>query len=400
MAFIRRTRVATIALLASFALGQEPTDRPFGFDESTLPVLTRSVTIFGAASYQLPTTAGLKWKYEYTNEVATDFVQLRIVALNSPGAKWWILVFDQFGRQQDRIDSSEFLPVPPSQSKGSSQSNARSQWTRSVPGRAARIELWSEEALEKLQIRVERCNYQFTEPAPKVMVEGVPLVDLATFPKTSNYYQWSKPIAYIYFQKPGTNAGSNCTGFLIAPTLLVTNHHCIYLDSQLRTAYAAFNYETGEPTPPSLHIRLIEATNTALDYSLLRIDPPAPPIDPVKLASSAVHNGEPLVLIQHPNYQPKQISRNCSVEVDQTVGAQAGLFSDFFHICSSQGGASGSPVMDGSTGQVVGLHHAGKWKDDVKAYHNLGVKIPLILKDLDQQKYSKLRAEIRQSQQM
>jgi hypothetical protein len=180
----------------------------------------------------------------------------------------------------------------------------------------------------------------------------------------------------------------------------MTNHHCIYLESQLRTAYVAFGYETGEATPESLHIRVLEATDGPLDYSLLRIDAPPAGIAPVKLSAGAVHSGQTLVLIQHPNYLPKQLSRNCGVETESTVGAQEGLYSDFFHMCSSEGGASGSPLMDAASGRVVGLHHAGKWKDDAKAYHNLGVKIPLILKNLDHPKYAKVRAEIRTSQQM
>ena len=32
---------------------------------------------------------------------------------------------------------------------------------------------------------------------------------------------------------------------------------------------------------------------------------------------------------------------------------------DFYHLCDTEGGESGSPVIDAATGRVVGLHYYG-----------------------------------------
>ena len=50
---------------------------------------------------------------------------------------------------------------------------------------------------------------------------------------------------------------------------------------------------------------------------------------------------------------------DCQLAGVDRVGVKKDDKSDFGHKCDTLGGSSGSPVMDWTTGLVVGLHHFG-----------------------------------------
>ena len=106
----------------------------------------------------------------------------------------------------------------------------------------------------------------------------------------------------------------------------------------------------------------------------------SPNVAPARLNVARVTEGHRLILIQHPDRQPKTIAvKNCVVQLPDFIGRKDGVKTDFLHACDSEGGSSGSPIMDESTGEVVGLHHLAFFDSKIMDYHNLGVKMAQIL---------------------
>ena len=78
-------------------------------------------------------------------------------------------------------------------------------------------------------------------------------------------------------------------------------------------------------------------------------------------------NGLAINFIQHPGGGLKKIgywensghTTRCTVSTNnQTYGGSASA-SQMGYGCDSEGGSSGSPVMDAGTGRIIGLHHFG-----------------------------------------
>ena len=148
------------------------------------------------------------------------------------------------------------------------------------------------------------------------------------------------------------------TGFMIAPNLVMTNHHVVSEAKQLPGVLLRFNYQEnfkGEAQPtreyPAVPAGMFHA-NKELDYAILEVqDEPGREWGWLPLQSRDVKQGERINIIQHPNGQPKQISmQNNLVEF---VGGNV-----IQYVTSTNPGSSGSPVLNDAW-QVVGLHHAG-----------------------------------------
>jgi hypothetical protein len=338
--------------------GQEPQATP-SRAEKTLPRLSRGVKLND--SHQ-NTTPGFfqgdatrpRWIFRYKQEMEVNFLRLHIFLRQeaSNGAAWYLVVKDAEQREVERLTPDSFHAEPPE----------AQAWTDIIEGREVFVELWSDLNPINLKLEVDRVNYEFESPGPRAITTGVnsmqPLLDF-TPQRDHRYYEYSLPIAFIRFVKVSDGTDSNCTGFLLTPELLITNQHCISEPWQLSGARVEFNYEPSPPRKETFKIREIVMQDGTLDFTLLKLKRPATGWPTAKIGGNPRQAGQRLVLIGHPSRSYKTISVvDCAVEHLRPPD-RPNRPDDFYHLCDTEGGESGSPVFDEATGRVIGLHYYG-----------------------------------------
>jgi endonuclease G len=156
------------------------------------------------------------------------------------------------------------------------------------------------------------------------------------------------------------------TGFLIAPGVLMTNHHVLESVDCVRESLAQFSYERdlsgGEMTPTEFALRILPEPILFkdLDLAIVAVEPRSTdgkPLDQygwLKLNSQPgkAFVGEYLTIIQHPNGERKQI---CVRENKVLKYSENGPY--IWYQTDTDAGASGSPVFNNSW-DVVALHHS------------------------------------------
>lgn len=165
-------------------------------------------------------------------------------------------------------------------------------------------------------------------------------------------------------RRNGRNAGFG-TGFLVSPTLLLTNHHVLESEEMVIRSLAEFDFENDLDFIPknSKLFRLDPArffyNNRELDFALVAVHPQATDNTPLSEfgflnliePSGKALIGESVSIIQHPEGADKQIAlRNNQI---------LGVFEHFIHYeTDTMPGSSGSPALNDQW-EVVALHHAG-----------------------------------------
>jgi len=183
------------------------------------------------------------------------------------------------------------------------------------------------------------------------------------------------------------------TGFMVSPTLFMTNNHVIPNAPFADKIRVQFNYQLG----PSGIDEITESyffdaddvfrTNPALDYTLIRVrgnqgDDVDLPRLPGEVWGFIALNDSPLYrskqhfnVIQHPSGRRKEVALQDN-EIDRLFGNVVRYKTD------TEPGSSGSPVFD-NLWQIVALHHAGGDKDATgKWLNNEGIRIDAVIKDL------------------
>ncbi|WZO98507.1 serine protease [Isosphaeraceae bacterium EP7] len=152
--------------------------------------------------------------------------------------------------------------------------------------------------------------------------------------------------------------GATGTGFLVAPDILLTNHHVLPNAATALSSYALANYER---TPPDdawgrsvvapLEPQRLFVTNSDLDFTFCGVaNLEFLGVIPVDRNSLDIARHERVNIIQHPRGRPKEIALqdNEVVRADHLVVQYS---------CDTEPGSSGSPVFN-NRWRLVAMHHA------------------------------------------
>lgn len=176
------------------------------------------------------------------------------------------------------------------------------------------------------------------------------------------------------------------TGFLIAPDLVLTNHHNLF-DEQGNKALeleVQFDYETTldgamrEPVLAKADLTSITGERDG-DWAIVRLVSPVSDRTPLQLASGRVEVNTWVAIIQHPDGLPKKIAMHHNT----VTYADANIV---HYLTDTLGGSSGSPVFN-ERWEVVALHHAGGDRElpgtNTTVFRNEGIAIGKVRARLD-----------------
>jgi V8-like Glu-specific endopeptidase len=198
-------------------------------------------------------------------------------------------------------------------------------------------------------------------------------------------YNIQKCIARIVLPQNGL-----ATGFLISPSLLITNYHVLPSKDIARGAKFQFNYQNdinGEACQEISYTSDTEIfyTNPLIDYDYTILNLNENPGDKWGF-SSLVNNSNPLlgdncIIIQHPYGRRKEIALQ---ESAITEFAAHGIVK---YTCDTDEGSSGAPLYDNEW-RLLALHHntgdVERNSQTGKTYckNNIGGLVTSIIKDL------------------
>ena len=164
------------------------------------------------------------------------------------------------------------------------------------------------------------------------------------------------------------------TGFMVSPTLLLTNNHVLPTSADAAGSFVEFAFEDdADGIPESSKVFRLDpakfyhtSPSSELDFTLVAVVPEATDgssLDVFGFLRLLEDSGkalitEPVTLIHHPRGARKQVSLRDNRMIDN--------FDRYIHYeADTQGGSSGSPVFNNQW-DVVALHHAGIAKLDKK----------------------------------
>lgn len=153
---------------------------------------------------------------------------------------------------------------------------------------------------------------------------------------------------------------ANCSGFLVAPNVLVTAGHCIRSEADCRSWKWVFDFkvdyaEQGKVTVSNNSVysckKIISQTLSSVtkdDYAVIELDRKVTDRQPLKFRKTGkIRTGEPLVVIGHPTGLPTKIADGSNVR---------SLASKYFVAnLDTYGGNSGSAVFNAKTHEVEGI---------------------------------------------
>lgn len=149
----------------------------------------------------------------------------------------------------------------------------------------------------------------------------------------------------------------DCTGFLIAPDVLITAGHCVETEFQCRNSSWVFGFKEGVERLPHRDVYRCQEIITqgfsllsfiTKDYAMLKLDRPVEGRRPLPIRTSGrARIGDPLAVIGHPSGLPLKVADEASVRRSRIAFFYTDL--DTFQ------GNSGSPVINLDTSEVEGI---------------------------------------------
>lgn len=253
-------------------------------------------------------------------------------------------------------------------------------WSFLVEADSAIVELHAGPATKarggRYGVEIDRIAHGFVAPdvepgAPQKVICGNDGREAAVCHTEIN----TRPVARLSFQSGGSSFV--CTGWLVAgqnANTMLTNNHCVATQAEVSTVQARFNYQTTtcagstQATFTSYAGGTFLRTHVGLDYTILTLQGnPEATWGEYTATSKQPTVGLTINFPQHPGGGLKRIgywenSAHTTRCTASTVNANYGgatANSQMGYGCDSEGGSSGSPIMDAGTGRIIGLHHFG-----------------------------------------
>jgi endonuclease G len=186
----------------------------------------------------------------------------------------------------------------------------------------------------------------------------------------------ARAVGRVTIRDAGGRLAGYGTGSLVAPTLLLTNHHVLPDAETARSSAIEFNYQDGidgRPLPAVVHPFDPDALFLAdeeRDFALVAVRATAAALAPfghnrlIEAEGKAII-GEFVTIVQHPRGEKKQVALRENRIVD--------IPDRFLHYSAdTEPGSSGSPVFNDQW-EVVALHHASVPVDG--GFTNEGIRI-------------------------
>ena len=231
--------------------------------------------------------------------------------------------------------------------------------------------------------------------APNFIFGAPDFEKMRDLPVDSQDYQLGRKVAYLLtIIEPGSPFGSSCTGFLVGPDLLMTNHHCIHSDfgrpapPESMRVYMDYYQEPNVDASRggvTAGVTAIISADARLDYALLRLDKPIGNIYgwlELDTTTPAVP-GESVKLIHHSKSRSKEISRRNSeiVEVPAELAANHPFMIGY--LADTEGGSSGAPIFLRDGTGVIGIN-ASAWARNGVPVFNGGNLMSWIVPEIEQ----------------
>ena len=205
------------------------------------------------------------------------------------------------------------------------------------------------------------------------------------------YYERGQSTAILHFIANGEE--HQCSGFMISPSELMTNAHCIHNVKICRTAKAVFGYQQSTLLRPldgeTFSCVGLKAIDRQLDFAVVVLQGAPGATERwghLLLSAQRPQANEALYIVHYPSSVRMMATwKDCRLELPDAGGLNPALRSDFGHICDTDGGSSGAPIFSQATNEVIGLHHFGFTECDATwSKYNRGVYMDLILDRMKQ----------------
>lgn len=201
-------------------------------------------------------------------------------------------------------------------------------------------------------------------------IQGYNNEPISTYSTTSAFARLGKSVGRLDVL---TDSGVfPCTAFVVSDRYILTNHHCVpgIVDNPATGAtrieavslLLGYTEQGVVETAQRFTVSPVPLeTDRELDFSVLEVfGDPTSKFGKLNLAARPAEDGDPFWVIGHPHGEAQRISREqCRASRPALSGGK------LRHTCDTLPGNSGSPVIDASRQQVIGLHHAGSERDAV-----------------------------------
>lgn len=184
-------------------------------------------------------------------------------------------------------------------------------------------------------------------------------------------------IGRLFILNPeNTNSSSVCTGFMISPNRLVTNHHCVSTAQSCRNTFISIGTNQGPVKSRCLNIEFTEAdsdlpTERSVDLTVMTIEGNIPqPYFRIHENKSPPEREVTVWVVDHVSVLQARVTElNCYYEsLEESMLLQS---------CPAISGNSGSPVVLKGTREVIGILWGSNLPPSVDASFPLDFRMEL-----------------------